>query len=200
MSHVDYSENADHNDPSIAQQQPVRVSRFATDHLKLIISTFDTTYQRRTNCTCHVKLPAEKLDQAALEAYLNDAYAIFEPILDNELTLKLSYQYQGAGLILERQRLHGYPALSAFCYRFRISMRTEKGFSHVVALSSIRPILPSGHNIRAYPLIGTTPVAEIRALYDFIQRPDFPWITPRGERMLFIEKGVFRNDGSNSRR
>lgn len=169
----------------------MRTPRLPSDHLVLTIVSFDQTYQRRISCTCCIQVPEETLEQPVLESYLDDAYTVFDPLLDNDLILKLSYSYQDTRFVLERSRIGNAATCTPFSYRLRISLRTVRGQPMAVTFSSFRPVFPSGYTTERRHFLRDTPIPELRVLFTFIQRPDFPWLTSYGERVERIERAVF---------
>lgn len=175
------------DDPlSVAVPKPATI---ASDDLSLLISVYDHVYEIRSTCTVWIALPEAALTHSALQTYLDEAYTIFDNLLDNELTITLQYRYHGERLSLQRHRKNMAAVnQSPICYRLNLSIMTDRAIPIRLSLPGVRRTMPSGQRLERYNYVGATHIPELTALFAFILRPDFRWTNKLGYRATSIQK------------
>lgn len=173
----------------------------APDGLSLLISVRDKRYQITSTCTAWITLLAAPLPQVALQTYLDEAYTVFDSLLDNDLTLALRYRHQGEQRSLQRQRPDtGDSNRSPVCYRLNMTIRTASTIPMQLSLPAIRQTLPSGKRIERFDYARSTHIPELAALFGLILRDDFRWMNKLGSPATSIAKAVWRSYGMKKTR
>jgi hypothetical protein len=165
------------------------------DAMRLHIEAIDARYGIRAGPTIRLPTPTAPIAREALEAYADEALAVFDPLLDNALTITVTASYGGEEQVVERTR-ESRPG-AAVCYQLHLTVNTvvwRGTFSvslpgvpkHVLAL-------PGGH-IYAHNH-ARSGIPAIQRLVAFVLHPTFPWVSSRGEVGRQVESIRFRNYG-----
>ena len=192
-----------HREPKPDDPPPVEPAPPALlpDELSLLVSVFDKSYSIRSTCTVWLTLPDSEIRQPALQAYLDEGFTIFDALLDNDLTLTLRYRYRNELHIVQRQREQQQRSdPSPACYRLNLTIMTEQATSMQMSLPAIRRQFDSGHRIGRGIHRESSTIPELKALFAFILRPDFPWRNKIGFRATSIQKAYWVSYGMNQTR
>lgn len=183
-----------HRDVALPSPTP-RAPKVVADALTLQLAAEDATYTLRTTTTIRLPTPAAPLPLATLNAYADEALAVFDALLDNALTITLKAYVGGErqGLTRERASVHGHPV----CYQLQLSLGTANlrtGF--VVNLPGVRRVAVGMPGIDPYSadhVQRDTP--ELNKLRAFVFHPVFPWMNVHGLPATRIEHIWYKNVG-----
>lgn len=172
----------------------------APTSLSLVLSVFDQSYHVRSTCTCWIAPPQTLPTSETLETYLDEAYAVFDALLDQDLTVTLRCHHEGKFLTHKRERAGSGADQAPVCYRLNISISTERHTRMLVSLPAMRRSLPSGYRIGRYRHGLSTDIPELVALFAFIRHPDFPWVNKLGMRVVGIDHAIWVSYGMKQTR
>lgn len=164
------------------------------DGMGLQLTAVDATYGIRCTCAFRLPTPTAPISQERLDAYADEALAVFDQLLDNTLTLKARAAFGGEQIVTERTRdtVRGHPV----CYRLNLSIQPENFWKTFrVSLPGIKLVLPSGYRMGTGGDYWRSTIPELQRLYSFILHPEFAWTDLYGNRASRIERAAYLSLG-----
>jgi hypothetical protein len=167
------------------------------DSLTLQLNVRDASYGIRSATKIALRTPPAAVPLPTLEAYADTALAVFDALLDNDVTLTLTAICDGATQVVERQRaaIVGNPV----CYQLRLTLGTAQPLMHFsVSLAGVRKRV-----LANYPMGDTVyrmnhaqrDLPELHQLRALILHPEFPWTSRQGAVATHLERALYRNYG-----
>lgn len=185
-----------HRDEEAPPRSP-RAPKIIPDAMSLQLSAIDAYYGIRAGPTIRLPTPTAPIPREAMEAYADEALAVFDALLDNALTIKITASYDGEQQMVKRIRESrmGTPV----CYQLTVKTTTTVlGASFSVSLPGVpRHLLtiPGGGNAIYTINHARHDLPAIQPLVSFVTHPDFPWVSARGEVGRRVETITFHNYG-----
>ncbi len=173
---------------------PITSPTIPKDALTLRLAAMDRSHTLSSACSITLMLPEARPSQERFQAYFDEAWAVFDSLLDNELTLTLRSTVQGESIKLERARkdVDGEP----LCYKFVLSVMTNQARTFTVSLPGIKNTFASGSRINTrHNLASDHRIPELNRLYALILHPVFPWVNNVGSRATSIRRAYWRSYG-----
>lgn len=170
-----------HRDEDAPPRAP-RVPKVIEDAMSLRLVAVDASYGIRASTKINLPVPTAPIAPEVLEAYADEALAVFDALLDNALTITVAASYGGERQTVERTResIRGYPV----CYQLHITVAsTHPRTSLSASLPGMKkPLLAyPGGNVDLYKVDHVRrQIPEIERLTAFITHPSFPWSTVHG--------------------
>lgn len=183
-----------HRDEDAPPRMP-RVVAPPADAMAMQLTAIDASYGIRSTTTFRLPTPRAPIAPAALEAYTDEALAVFDA-LDNALTITVSAAFGGERQVATRTResILGDPV----CYQLRLTLPTAQGYTFSAGLAGVRKRVFSLQRLgdKIYSMNhGQQNLLQIAALEALIIHPQFPWTSVMGDPATGIERAIFRNYG-----
>lgn len=174
-----------------------RAPTIIPDAMRLQVRAIDAGYGIRAGPTIRLPTPTAPIAPEALDAYADEALSVFDPLLDNALTITVTASYGGEQQVVERTRESRPGAL--VCYQLHLTVNTVVwGYPFSVSLPGVpRQVLavPDGSDVVYALNHARRDLPVIQRLVAFVTHPTFPWVSSHGEVGRQVESIRFRNNG-----
>lgn len=178
----------------------VRQPRVVEDGMSLKLATLDGMYHIRANTAISLPTPTGVVERDVLEAYADEALAVLDSLLDNELTITVEASFGGTKQVVERRRamVRGHPV----CYQLQLTLavaQLRNGFT--VSLPGIRRAAVGLPGMSPYePDHARRDTPELNRLRAFVFHPTFPWTNRYGHLATRVEHIWYKNYGISKTR
>jgi hypothetical protein len=182
------------DEPADAAAPPPAPLEPAKDTMTLRLSARDTTYGVVSSNTIRLPKPLALPSPAQLNQYADEALAIFDALLDNELTVIVAANVGGERQQAQRHReaRRGNPV----CYRCNLSIVPDGGWKPFqVSLPGVANRFPSGGSMQRSYDYARSNIPEFQRLYALILYSDFPWTDQFGHPARAIRSVTWANYG-----